>query len=122
MPLQSSSASSHGTMAFRFDKPLGWVFKGRQFLDMTLLNPAETNAEGNTHSLSIASGPDEDTLMVATGIRDRAFKGVTLLHNGWSVQLREASINRPRVTVLTTVAWPLAECRPTEASCIHGHC
>jgi amino acid transporter len=33
----------------------------------------------------------------------------TLLHNRWSVQLRAALINRPRVTVLTTVAWPLAE-------------
>ena len=33
----------------------------------------------------------------------------TLLHNRWSVQLRAALINRPRVTVLTTVAWPLTE-------------
>jgi amino acid transporter len=33
----------------------------------------------------------------------------TLLHNRWSVQLRAALINRPRITVLTTVAWPLAE-------------
>ena len=33
----------------------------------------------------------------------------TLLHNRWSVQLRAALINRPRVTVLTTVAWPLAD-------------
>jgi len=33
----------------------------------------------------------------------------TLLHNRWSVQLRAALINRPRVTVLMTVAWPLTE-------------
>jgi amino acid transporter len=33
----------------------------------------------------------------------------TLLHNRWSVQLRTAFISRPRVTVLTTVAWPLTE-------------
>jgi amino acid transporter len=33
----------------------------------------------------------------------------TLLHNRWSVQLRAALINRPRITVLTTVAWPLTE-------------
>jgi amino acid transporter len=33
----------------------------------------------------------------------------TLLQNRWSVQLRAALINRPRVTVLTTVAWPLAD-------------
>ncbi len=42
-------------------------------------------------------------------MRDTAFKRVTLLHNGRSVQLRAALINRPRVTVLTTAAWPLAE-------------
>jgi amino acid transporter len=33
----------------------------------------------------------------------------TLLHNRWSEQLRAALIHRPRVTVLTTVAWPLTE-------------
>jgi amino acid transporter len=32
----------------------------------------------------------------------------TWLHNRWSLQLRAALISRPRVTVLTTVAWPLA--------------
>lgn len=74
--LQSRQDVADGTMAFRFDKPLGWVFKAGQFLDMTLLNPAETDAEGNTRSFSIASGPDEDTLMVATRMRDTAFKRV----------------------------------------------
>jgi ferredoxin-NADP reductase len=63
-------------MAFRFEKPLGWVFKAGQFLDMTLLNPPETDAEGHTRSFSIASGPNEDTLMVATRMRDTAFKRV----------------------------------------------
>jgi amino acid transporter len=33
----------------------------------------------------------------------------TLLHNRWSVHLRAALIHRPRVTVLTTLAWPLTE-------------
>jgi amino acid transporter len=33
----------------------------------------------------------------------------TLLHNRWSIQLRAALITRPRVTVLTTVAWPLTD-------------
>lgn len=74
--LQSRQEVADGTMAFRFDKPLGWVFKAGQFLDMTLLNPAETDAEGNTRSFSIASAPDEDTLMIATRMRDTAFKRV----------------------------------------------
>ena len=63
-------------MAFRFDKPAGWVFKAGQFLDMTLLKPAETDAEGNTRTFSIASAPHENTLMVATRMRDTAFKRV----------------------------------------------
>lgn len=64
------------TIAFRFSKPDGWTFKAGQFIDMTLLNPSETDAEGNTRGFSIASGPHDDTLMVTTRIRDTAFKRV----------------------------------------------
>ena len=64
------------TTAFRFEKPSGWTFKAGQFIDMTLLDPAETDSEGNTREFSIASGPHEETLMVATRMRDTAFKRV----------------------------------------------
>ena len=64
------------TTAFRFEKPLSWTFKAGQFLEMTLLNPPETDAEGNARAFSIASGPHEETLMVATRMRDTAFKRV----------------------------------------------
>lgn len=74
--LRSRQEVADGTMAFRFDKPPGWVFKAGQFIDMTLLDPPETDAEGNTRSLSIASAPDEDTLMIATRMRNTAFKRV----------------------------------------------
>jgi ferredoxin-NADP reductase len=43
---------------------------------MTLLKPSETDTEGNTRAFSIASGPQEETLMVATRMRDTAFKRV----------------------------------------------
>ena len=49
-----------GTMAFEFEKPAGWTFDAGQFIDMTLLNPEETDAEGNTRGFSIASAPFED--------------------------------------------------------------
>ena len=65
-----------GTMAFRFEKPSGWAFKAGQYLDMTLLDPPESDAEGNVRSFSIASAPHEETLMVATRMRDTAFKRV----------------------------------------------
>ena len=62
------------TMAFQFEKPGGWTFKAGQFIDMTLTDPPETDAEGNTRGFSIASAPQEDFLMVATRMRDTAFK------------------------------------------------
>ena len=43
---------------------------------MTLLNPPESDAEGNTRVFSIASAPYEDFIMVATRLRDTAFKRV----------------------------------------------
>ena len=64
------------TKAFRFEKPSNWTFKAGQALDMPLLKPSETDAEGNTRTFSIASGPQEETLMVATRMRDTAFKRV----------------------------------------------
>jgi ferredoxin-NADP reductase len=74
--LLSRQEVAEGTTAFRFDKPPHWSFKPGQFLDMTLLDPSETDAKGNTRSFSIASAPHEDTLMVATRMRDTAFKRV----------------------------------------------
>src|SRR6202163_2769639 len=65
-----------GTMAFWFEKPSGWAFKAGQYLDMTLIDPSETDSEGNVRSFSIASAPHEETLMVATRMRDTAFKRV----------------------------------------------
>jgi ferredoxin-NADP reductase len=64
------------TMAFAFYRPSNWTFEAGQFLDVTLLDPSETDAEGNTRSFSIASAPHEGTLVVATRMRDTAFKRV----------------------------------------------
>jgi ferredoxin-NADP reductase len=62
------------TMAFQFEKPANFIFRPGQWIDITLLNPAETDAEGNVRGFSIASAPYEDTLMVATQMRDTTFK------------------------------------------------
>ena len=74
--LKDRNEVAEGTMAFRFEKPSGWTFKAGQYLDMTLLDPPETDSEGNVRSFSIASAPHEETLMVATRMRDTAFKRV----------------------------------------------
>ena len=64
------------TMAFQFEKPEGFTFKAGQSVDMTLLNPSETDGEGNGRAFSIASAPHEGMLQVATRMRDTAFKRV----------------------------------------------
>lgn len=49
-----------GIMAFRFDKPTNWTLKAGQSFDMTLLNPSDTDAEGNKRALSIPSASQEE--------------------------------------------------------------
>ena len=44
--LKDRKEVAEGTMAFRFEKPSGWTFKAGQYLDMTLLDPPETDSEG----------------------------------------------------------------------------
>jgi ferredoxin-NADP reductase len=72
--LRRKEEIADGTMAFHFEKPGGFEFKAGQFGDFTLINPIETDAEGNTRGFSFASAPYEDTLMFATRMRDTAFK------------------------------------------------
>ena len=64
------------TMAFYFEKPKGFVYKAGQYVDYTLINPREADAEGNTRGFSLASAPYENDLMSATRMRDTAFKRV----------------------------------------------
>jgi len=67
---------AEGTMAFFLEKPPGFQFKAGQYMNFTLIDPPETDAEGNTRSFSIASAPFEADLAVATRMRDTAFKRV----------------------------------------------
>ena len=64
------------TLAFRFEKPSAFTFKAGQYVNLTLVDPPETDAGGNVRTFSIASAPEEDLLMVATRMRDSAFKRV----------------------------------------------
>jgi ferredoxin-NADP reductase len=65
---------AEGTMAFHFEKASRFDFKPGQSADLTLSNPPETDAEGNTRTFSIASPPFENQLMFTTRMRDTAFK------------------------------------------------
>jgi ferredoxin-NADP reductase len=72
--LQAHKTLCAGTTAFYFEKPEGYKFEPGQFANCTLLTPAETDLQGNTRTLSIASAPHERNLMVAMRVRATAFK------------------------------------------------
>jgi NAD(P)H-flavin reductase len=74
LKLKNREEVAERTIAFRFERLAGWTFKAGQSIDMTLVDPPESDSEGNTRAFSIASAPQEDTLMVATRMRDTAFK------------------------------------------------
>ena len=72
--LAVSESIADGTMAFHFHRPVGFEFKPGQAIDLVL--PVETGADdaGSRHSFSIVSAPFEDKLVIATRMRDSAFK------------------------------------------------
>ena len=74
--LKRKAELAERTFAFYFQKPAEFHFTPGQFVDLTLLDPPETDAEGNIRTFSIASAPAEEDLVVATRMRDTAFKRV----------------------------------------------
>jgi len=75
-PLIKHEVIAEGTMAFHFAKPADFQFRPGQSIDLTLIDPPESDAEGNTRAFSIASAPSDPDLMIATRMRDTAFKRV----------------------------------------------
>ncbi len=67
---------ANGTMAFHLAKPAGLSFRAGQFCDLRLLDPPETDDEGDIRGFSLANAPFEDEIVVATRMRDTAFKRV----------------------------------------------
>ena len=59
-PLIGRDLVADRTMSFRFAKPREWSYRAGQFVDITLLDPPETDAEGNLRGFSISSAPRED--------------------------------------------------------------
>jgi ferredoxin-NADP reductase len=95
------------TMSFRFPKPADWTYRAGQFVDITLLDPPETDAEGDTRGFSISSAPSEDVIMITTRLRDTAFKrvlqsmplGTPVKIEGPFGNLRLHSADRPAVVL-----------------------
>ena len=67
---------AEGTMAVHFEKPAGFTHQAGQNAMFTLINPREQDAAGPSRTFTIASAPHERELMIATRMRDSAFKRV----------------------------------------------
>src|ERR1700704_3287153 len=74
--LTRSETVAEGTMAFHFAKSEGFKFQAGQSMNVSLIDPPETDAKGNSRTFSIVSAPHENELMIATRMRDTAFKRV----------------------------------------------
>ncbi|MDO8510158.1 MAG: FAD-dependent oxidoreductase [bacterium] len=64
------------TVEFHFEKPANFEYKAGQTIDLTLINPPETDADGNTRTYSLVSASHEPHLAIATRMRRTAFKRV----------------------------------------------
>ena len=67
---------AQGTMAFRLARPPGFGFQAGQNVLVTLIEPPEDDAQGPSRTFTIASAPHEPELLIATRMRDTAFKRV----------------------------------------------
>ncbi len=74
--LKAKAEIADGTMAFTFERPAGFTFRAGQHVRMTLIDPPETDAEGDTRFYSLACSSKDPDLVVAMRMRDSAFKRV----------------------------------------------
>jgi ferredoxin-NADP reductase len=74
--LLRSETVAEGTMAFHFAKPAGFSFEAGQSVNLALIDPPETDARGNRRTFSLVSAPYEDEVVIATRMRDTAYKRV----------------------------------------------
>jgi ferredoxin-NADP reductase len=72
--LQRREQLADGTMGFHFDKPADLHFRPGQAIDLILSDPALSSTDSARHAFSIVSAPHEGELVVATRMRDSAFK------------------------------------------------
>lgn len=68
--------TAEGTFEYTFEKPADLHFYAGQHVRMTLIDPPETDAEGDKRFFTMASTPAEPDLKFAWRVRDTAFKRV----------------------------------------------
>ncbi len=86
--LQRREEVAQGTMAFHFEKPAGFRFKPGQAIDLVMPAGPGIDAGSDRHAFSIVSAPFQDELVVATRMRDSAYKrALGALSIGTSVEI-----------------------------------
>jgi len=74
LTLKKRQEVAKGTMAFYFNRPVAFTFKAGQFIDLSLPNLSISDVQDHTRAFTLASAPSEQQLMIATRLRDTAFK------------------------------------------------
>lgn len=72
--LKKRQEVAKGTMALYFDRPAAFTFKAGQFIDLSLPDLSVSDPQGHTRAFTLANAPSEQQLMIATRLRDTAFK------------------------------------------------
>lgn len=62
----------HGLLIF--DRPTTFTFKAGQFVDLSLPQLSTSDSQDHSRTFALASAPTEQQLMIATRLRDTAFK------------------------------------------------
>ena len=97
---------AEGTLAFRLEKPPGFRFKAGQAIVLELLDPPAQDGQ-KRRTFSLVNAPFESTLVIATRMRDSAFKralralpdGANLKLTGPIGQFTLADAARPAVFI-----------------------
>ena len=86
--LKERKTVARDTLALTLEKPAGFTFKPGQAIDVSLIDPPETDAKGSRRAFSIVSAPHEDHILIATRVRESAFKrSINLMPLGRRMQV-----------------------------------
>lgn len=72
--LLGSETLAEGTMAFHLERPADFEFRPGQSIDLYLETGSGAAGQDVMHTFSMVSAPHEETLTVATRMRDSAYK------------------------------------------------
>jgi len=85
--LEGREEIAEGTMAFHIEKPTGFKFGAGQAVALELIDPPAGDGQSR-RTFSLVSAPFESTLVVATRMRDSAFKrALRALPDGAAVKI-----------------------------------